>query len=279
MKPLGVTLISGAALVTAIAAWNPLVLCAALIGAAALLWASEGPKRLYIWFAVISAVTVFVLNPFVSSQGLTVVWQGPALGIFNHGILDDQITSEELAFGAGAAVRLAASALAVAAFVRLMDPDLLTRATARIAPRSTMITALATRMLPALERDAHGLVQAARTRGSELHRTRAAAVLVPALMGMSLERSLGLAEAMEARGYGEPGATRAPERAITRPELAVTLLGGFALLVSAAIILTGAADFRYYDLLGDPFTGSAIAATLLLVAPLIAAAGVIRWTR
>jgi energy-coupling factor transporter transmembrane protein EcfT len=35
-------------------------------------------------------------------------------------------------------------------------------------------------------------------------------MLVPLLAG-SLERSLNLAEAMEARGYGRPGATRAQQ--------------------------------------------------------------------
>ena len=93
-----------------------------------------------------------------------------------------------------------------------------------------MITALATRMLPAFERDARGLTLAARTRASDLNRRRAATALVPALMGMSLERSLGLAEAMEARGYGEPGATRAPERRPTAAERIVTGLGGLACL-------------------------------------------------
>ncbi len=143
MKPLGVTLVTGAAMVAAIVAWNPIVLAAALVGAAALLAVSEGPKRAYISFALFAAVTVLVINPFVSVQGLTVLWQGPSIPI-----LDTQITSEELVYGVGAAIRLAGAALAAAAFVRLVDPDLLTRAVARVAPRSAMITALATRMLP-----------------------------------------------------------------------------------------------------------------------------------
>jgi energy-coupling factor transport system permease protein len=274
VKPLGVTLVTGAAMIAAIVAWNPIVLAAALVGAAALLAVSEGPKRVYISFALFAAVTVLVINPFVSVQGLTVLWQGPSIPI-----LDTQITSEELVYGVGAAIRLAGAALAAAAFVRLVDPDLLTRAVARVAPRSAMITALATRMLPALERDARGLTLAARTRASDLNRRRAATALVPALMGMSLERSLGLAEAMEARGYGEPGATRAPERRPTAAERSVTVLGGLACLTCVAMIVTGSADFTYYDTVGNPFTPAAIATAVALVVPLISAAGVIRWMR
>ncbi len=261
-------------MLAAIVAWNPIVLTAALIGAGALLAVSDGPKRAYISFAVFAAVTVFIINPFVSAQGLTVIWQGPSIPI-----LDTQITVEELAYGVGAGIRLAAAALAAAAFVRLVDPDLLMRAVSRVAPRSAMITALATRMLPALERDARGLVLAARTRGSELNRRRAATALVPALMGMSLERSLGLAEAMEARGYGEPGATRAPERRSTGAEQAVAALGALACLVVAGMVATGASNFEYYDTVGDPFTAGALAGSVLLAVPLIAAAEVIRWKR
>ena len=164
--------------------------------------------------------------------------------------------------------------------MRLVDPDLLTRAVSRVAPRSAMITALATRMLPALERDARGLALAARTRGSELNRRRAATALVPALMGMSLERSLGLAEAMEARGYGDPGATRAPERRPPRAERIVAALGALACLVCVGMVATGAANFEYYDTVGNPFTvGAAGELAAAGACRWSAAAGVIRWKR
>ena len=45
-----VTLVTGAAMVAAIVAWNPIVLAAALAGAAALLAVSDGPKRAYVTF-------------------------------------------------------------------------------------------------------------------------------------------------------------------------------------------------------------------------------------
>ena len=138
-----------------------------------------------------------VFGRLVSVQGLTVLWQGPHIPI-----LDTQVTLEEIVYGAGAGMRVAASALAVAAFVRLADPDLLLRAFSRVAPRSAMIAALATRMLPALERDAAGIVTAARTRAARMSAPRTAAGLLGPLLASSLERSLSVAEAMEARGCG-----------------------------------------------------------------------------
>ena len=274
MKPLPAALVTGAPLLAAIAAWSPLWLAAATAGAALLLAAAPPPRRLYAVTAIGSGLIVFAINPFVSVQGLTVLWQGPHIPI-----LDTQITVEELAYGAGAGMRVAASALAVAAFVRLADADLLLRATARVAPRSAMIAALATRMVPALERDAAGIVTAARTRAARISKPRTAAGLLGPLLASSLERSLSVAEAMEARGYGSSGRTRAPERATTGREWALAGIGGCALVLVGAALMGGATDFRYYDTLGDPWQPVAITGACLLLALLGAAAAVVRWPR
>jgi energy-coupling factor transporter transmembrane protein EcfT len=274
MKPLPIALLAAAISLVAVVAQNPLCLAAALAGAIALLAAGGGPRRLYVLFAAGSAVTVFVLNPFVGAQGLTVLWQGPPIPV-----LDTQVTVEELVFGAAAGMRIAAAALAMAAFVRLADSDLVLRAVARVAPRSAMITALSAQMLPALERDAAGLVRSVRTRGAEIHRPRAAATLLPALLGMSLERSLSVAEAMEARGYGRPGRTRAPERRATPTEWVVTATATAALCVAVISIGWGVTDFRYYDTLGDPFGRAAELAAATLLVLLTTAAGMVRWMR
>jgi energy-coupling factor transporter transmembrane protein EcfT len=274
VKPLPVALVTGAPLLAAVAAWSPLWLAAATAGAALLLSAAPPPRRLYALTAVGSGVIVFAVNPFVSVQGLTVLWQGPHIPV-----LDTQVTAEELAYGAGAGMRVAASALAVAAFVRLADADLLLRAVARVAPRSAMIAALATRMVPALERDAAGIAMAARTRAARLAVPRTAAGLLGPLLATSLERSLGVAEAMEARGYGGPGRTRAPERRLSRREWALVALGAAATALVAAALLGGATAYRYYDTLGDPLQPAAVAGAAALAVLLAAAAGTVRWLR
>ncbi len=274
MKPLPAALLTGAPLLAAIAAWNPFWLGAATIGSALLLLAAPPPRRLYAVTAFSSGLVVFAVNPFVSVQGLTVLWQGPHIPV-----LDTQVTAEELAYGAGAGMRVAASALAVAAFIRLADADLLLRATARVAPRSAMIAALATRMVPALERDAAGIVIAARTRAARMTSPRTAAALLGPLLATSLERSLSVAEAMEARGYGALGRTRAPERHATGREWALGLLGAAATAVVATALATGATAYRYYDTLGDPLQPGAVAGAAALVLLCAAAAGLGRWPR
>jgi energy-coupling factor transporter transmembrane protein EcfT len=251
MRPLPIGLLCAALVAGSVLLDNPLSLAACAAVSTGLLIASPPPRGAYVWFAAGSALLVFLVNPFVGVQGLTPIWTGPQIPV-----LDTEITQEELVFGAAAALRLIGSSFAIAAFVRLADGDRVLASVARVAPRSAMIAALASRLLPTLERDAAGLALAARARAARLDRRRPAAALAAPLIGLSLERSLSLAEAMEARGYGGAARTRAPaghtpgwERVLLVPAVAMT----------AIVAVAAPADsYRYYDLLDDPFTAVGI---------------------
>ena len=162
--------------------------------------APGGRRRIYLVGALGSGLAVFVLTPFVSSIGWHVIWSGPTVPVL--GQLD--ITREELRIGLFQGLRLTAVALAFAAYALLLDHDRLVQSV-RFARRSVLAMALATRLVPTLERDAAGLVEALRGRGVEVSGARGRARLLAPLLAGSLERALNLAEAMEARGYGRPG--------------------------------------------------------------------------
>ena len=83
-----------------------------------------------------------------------------------------------------------------------------------------------------LERDARDLRVALRGRHVELGPVRQ---LSPLLAG-SLERGLNVAEAMEARGYGRPGHTRAPRPAWTRLDR-LAVVGALLIVVGAWLAL------------------------------------------
>jgi energy-coupling factor transport system permease protein len=188
----------------------------------------KGRRRLYLAGALLSGLAVFVVTPFIASVGWHVIWSGPTVPVL--GQLD--VTREELYNGLFQGLRLTAVALAFAAYALLLDHDRLVQS-ARFARRSVLAVALATRLVPTLERDAAGLVEALRGRGVEVTGVRGRGrMLVPLLAG-SLERSLNLAEAMEARGYGRPGATRA----LPPPW---GLAERFALVAAAALVAIGA---------------------------------------
>jgi energy-coupling factor transport system permease protein len=182
-------------------------------------------RWVYLAGALLASGSVLVLSPFLQSAGSHVLWSGPIVPVL--GSLD--VTREELAMAAMQASRLAAVSLAFTAYALLLDHDRLVQA-AGFARRSTLVVALATRLLPTLERDAVGMLEALRGRGVAVSGVRGRATLVSPLLAGSLERGLNLAEAMEARGYGRPGATRAPRPGWKRRDRAA--LAAAALLVA-----------------------------------------------
>jgi energy-coupling factor transport system permease protein len=195
-----------------------------LVLLAVCLRAPRGRRRLYLLGTLISAGGVFVLTPFFETLGSHPVWTGPIVPVL--GQLD--VTREELVSAAENALRLACVGLAFAAYALLLDHDRLLSAARFARP-----AALATRLVPTLERDAAGFVEALRGRGVEVAGLRGRAALLSPLLASSLERGLNLAEAMEARGYGRPGRTSVPG-----PPWRVR---DYAAVALAALIVTGAA--------------------------------------
>jgi energy-coupling factor transport system permease protein len=166
-------------------------------------------RGVYLFGALSTGVGLLVLSPFLwSSPDGTILWQGPTIPVL--GPLD--VTTTELAEAGLNGLRLVALALAFSAYALLLDHDRLVAA-AGFARRSALAVALATRLVPTLERDAAGLAEAVRGRGIRLEGARGYATLLSPLVAGSLERASSLAEAMEARGFGRPGATRAPRPA------------------------------------------------------------------
>jgi energy-coupling factor transport system permease protein len=202
--------------------WSVGVICALLLVVA--LRAPAQRRWPYLIGTLSTALLFVVLTPFVEVIGTHVLWSGPTIPVL--GRLD--VTTEELRNGLYQGLRLGAVGLAFAVYALLLDHDRLLAA-AGWARRSTVAVALATRLVPLLERDARDLRIALRGRGVELGSVRQ---LSPLLAG-SLERGLNLAEAMEARGYGRATRTRAPRSPWT-------LVDHVGLVVAVAIVIVGA---------------------------------------
>ena len=190
--------------------------------------ARSGRRRLYLYGALSMGLGVLVLSPFLAVEGGTPLWTGPSVPVL--GRLD--VTVEELSTAALNGLRLAALGLAFSTYALLLDHDELVAA-AGFARRSALAVALATRLVPTLERDAAGLLEAMRGRGVDMTGVRAHARLLSPLVAGSLERATNLAEAMEARGYRRPGSTRAPRASWTSLDRA-------AVALAAALVAIGA---------------------------------------
>jgi energy-coupling factor transport system permease protein len=214
---------AGTAALLADRLWAVAALAAILLGVC--LRAPAAQRGVYLFGALTTGLGVLILSPFLwSSPDGTLLWEGPTVPVL--GPLD--VTTTELAEAGLNALRLAALGLAFAAYALLLDHDRLVAAVGA-ARRSALAVALATRLVPSLERDAAGLAESVRGRGVALAGVRAYATLLSPLVAGSLERATNLAEAMEARGFGRPGTTRAPRPPWSRRDqlalpLAVLLL-------------------------------------------------------
>jgi energy-coupling factor transport system permease protein len=225
MRPAaGVALLAALAAAAFLVDRLPVLVLLTLVLLAVCLRAPRGRRRVYLLGTLISAGGVFVLTPFFETLGSHPVWSGPIVPVL--GQLD--VTREELVSAAENALRLACVGLAFAAYALLLDHDRLLSAARFARP-----AALATRLVPTLERDASGFVEALRGRGVEVAGLRGRAALLSPLLASSLERGLNLAEAMEARGYGRPGRTSVPAPPWRFRDYAAVAL--------ALLIVTGAA--------------------------------------
>jgi energy-coupling factor transport system permease protein len=188
------------------------------------LQAPANRRHFYLAGTIFSAGSLFLLTPFVETLGSHPIWTGPIVPVL--GQLD--VTHEELLSAGVNALRLAAVGLAFAAYALLLDHDGLLQAVRFARP-----AALATRMLPTLERDAAGFLESLHGRGLKPSGVRGHAALLSPLLASSLERGLNLAEAMEARGYG-----RSDRTSLAQPSWRVRD-GAFAAL-AVAIVIVGA---------------------------------------
>jgi energy-coupling factor transport system permease protein len=208
--------------------WTVVAAVAAVLLAVVLARAPRGRALVYLSGTAFSALSVLIISPLAQARGSHPIWSGPIVPVF--GPLD--VTREEVALAAVYALRFAALGLAVAAYALVVDHDRLVQG-AGFARRSVLAVVLATRLLPTLERDAAGFVEALRGRGVAVGGLHGRARLVSPLLAGSLERALNLAESMEARGYGRRGRTRPPQPGWSVVDRAVVLVAVPLALVAA----------------------------------------------
>jgi energy-coupling factor transport system permease protein len=270
--PLPLLLLATATAILAFVADHPAMLAALAVGALALHLAAPRRSRFVLIVAVTIGATALLLNPFVQANGDLIVFQGPDIPIF-----DMQVTMEEVVAGLAIALRAFAVTVLVTAALAHCDPDRLLAAAGRLLPRSALAASIAARMLPLLERDSRAILDAARLRGqslstgSAMSRARGTGALAMPLVASSLERSLDVAEAMAARGYGSGTRTRLPETSWSGAEWSTGVLGAGLAALAAFAVAGRIGQFSFYptlDPVGEPLqlAAAALTAGLLLTA-------------
>ena len=257
---------------------QPALVAAALVASVLLYRSAPVDHGLMLRLAATSGLLLLVLNPFLAVAGDRVLLSGPGFSL-----VDFEVTAEELLWGAVSGMRLATAIIATSAFLALADPDRLQGLVARIAPRSALTVALSARLVPALRRDAADLREALVLRGTGAEsgrraRARQAAALVEPLVASSLDRGVGIAEAMAARGYGGGAFTELPEDPAPRA-VRVALLVGVGLILLAIALAVGTLPYAIYPQADPLATLPALAGAAAVIGAGAASARILRGPR
>ena len=252
-------------LVASLVLTHPLYLLAVLAGTIVL---AASARALRDWwgfmrlFALV-AITLVVINVLASARGSTVIWGGLGLGWVS-------VSVEGLAFGAVMAVRLFAVVSAFTVLSLTLHPDELTRLMSRFAYRSGLALSLSTRLYPVVVRDAGSIMDAQRSRGLDLDaggrlaRMRARLPVIVPLFHTSMERAIGIAEAMEARGFGSGPRTRWRSRPMGWPDWAAVCSAGALCAASAWLARALGGTPAFYPRIDLPLGPSVLVAAFLL---------------
>ena len=271
--PASAILLVAALVAVALIADNPFFQVTVIIATAILARSAGVLKEWFGWWKIclIVGLATAIINPLVSREGATIIWNGPTLPVLGH----LRISWEAVAFGAGMGLRLAAIIWVFALLTLTVDPDSVLGLLRGRGSKSALVTALTLRMVPTTVRDAGDLMDAQRSRGvvvdsgSKWALLKSRLPLMKRVLSTSLDRGIGLAEAMEARAYGSGRRSRYREYHFAVGDMvtvvvAVMLLG--AVIAGAA---SGILSFKYYPSISISYGPGTLA---LLLSPLVLAA-------
>lgn len=194
-------------------------------------------------YSVFVGVFVLVFNLFLSS--------GSTL-LFHWGLFT--ITLESLTFSISMVLRLFLAMACFSVLTFAVHPDELLRTLSGMGYRLMTGLSLATRMYPTIAADSRDIMDSMRARGVEMDRgnifqkARARApVLMPLLLN-SLERSIGISEAMEARGFGsDRQRTSYSRKELRMSEKLMILSFSTALIAGVILFIMGLGNADYLN--------------------------------
>lgn len=220
--------------------------------------------------SILGAFGLFTIayNPLISPAGAhrvaAISSQVPGIG--------GAITLESMAFGVLAAVGFVAAALAVAPMLLVLEPtDVLDVLPRELHATGTALAA-SLNLVPAVARSFSRVREAEALRGSPRRGPRGLAALVVPVTLTTIEASVSLAEAMEARAYGSgPRTHRARSMPTASDRLAIALSLGAFLLLLGLRLLGAVVDWYPFPGLSVPDVNplAVLACTVLAVPPLL----------
>lgn len=143
-----------------------------------------------------------VVNPAFNHEGATLVAYLPS---------GNPLTLESIAYGAAAALLLAAVITWFSCYTAVMTSDKFVYLFGRIIPALSLVLSMALRFVPRFKAQLHVVSQAQRCVGRDIsdgsvwERVRNAVTICSILLTWALENAIETADSMKSRGYGLPG--------------------------------------------------------------------------
>ncbi len=222
-------------------------------------------------YAIYVAVFVVIFNVLLSSGRDVLFMIGPIA-----------ITSESILFSISMCLRLflAVSAFAILTFA--IHPDEALRTMSKVGYKTTTALSLSTRMYPTIAADSRNIMDSMRARGVEfdrggfLKKVKARANVVMPLLFNSLDRSIAIAEAMEARGFGAGKRTNYSESRLNRRQKMMITSFVLSVVFGISLFVLGYGNADYLNGAGfhyvvDDFL--VLAAYVILLSPILAGGG------
>lgn len=227
-----------AALVPALLTRNPLYLTVLLLAVAVLYKAlgRSSPEAaswgLFLKAGLFLIAISALLNPLLSHYGQTILFTLPRLsiGIGGSVLLDmgGRITLEALSYGLAGGLSLMVILMIFATFNLLVSHHRLLRSIPSFLYQTGIVLSIAITFVPQMAKGLRDIREAQMIRGHRFRGLRDLLPLFVPLLTTGLERTIQLAESMEARGFGENDASSPGRETFYKASIALALFGFLA---------------------------------------------------
>jgi len=282
----GIILYIGSLVFLASVLTHPLYLAALLSSVVAVAYASHCLRQMKTYFliAMPMVLLIMIINPLLSREGKTIIWEGPLLPVLGK----LEISLEAILYGGNMGMKLAVIIGAFGLFNLLVDPDKFLSFCSRYVKKSAITISLTTRMLPNMAKRLREIKDVYRTRGvnlskgSKLQRLKLLPPLIKVLLLSSLEDTFKVAESMQARGFGSAQRS-CYSREKYKPRDGILYVAVFMVLTAGVLaLIKGWGTYIFYPLLAPVNWDSGalflyILIVFLLLVPVFLTLGCERW--
>ncbi|SFR01210.1 energy-coupling factor transporter transmembrane component T family protein [Desulfoscipio geothermicus] len=202
----------------------------------------------YLLISLGMITVIMLVNAVFVQAGSTVLFYGPRVPVLGK----IRITLEAICFGIGMGIRLLVIVSAFCFYTYAVHPDKALKLFSKFGNKSVLAVTLSTRLFPLMIRDVRRITEVQRCRGVKLdtgsrwQRVKNRLPVINVLLLSSLERSLQLAESMQARGYGS-GKRTCYTRDLWRPrDCLIFSAAVLSLLTGIWAVWQGWAGYTYY---------------------------------